>query len=150
MRKNKRGENMVGAISTALSGMDAAAKRVEASASNLANSRNTIRTEDARTDSGGARPERRDPPVYEPVRVDQSSDRGGGTRAEFVSIEPPHVKSYDPGNRLADDDGMVARPNVDYVWEAVNLTQAEHAYTANLKVIATENAMIGALLNETH
>ena len=46
--------------------------------------------------------------------------------------------------------GMVARPNVDYVREAVNLTRAEHAYTANLKVIATENAMIGALLNETH
>jgi flagellar basal-body rod protein FlgC len=141
---------MVGAISTALSGMDAAAKRVEASASNLANSRNTIRTEDARTDSGGARPERRDLPVYEPVRVDQSSDHGGGTRAEFVSVEPPHVKSYDLGNRLADDDGMVARPNVDYVREVVNLTQAEHAYTANLKVIATENAMIGALLNENH
>ncbi len=130
--------------------MDAAAKRVEASASNLANSRNTIRTEDARTDSGGARPERRDPPVYEPVRVDQSSDCGGGTRAEFVSVEPPHMKSYDPGDRFADDDGMVARPNVDYIREAVNLTQAEHAYTANLKVIATENAMIGALLNETH
>ena len=80
----------------------------------------------------------------------QSSDGGGGTRAEFVFVEPPHVKSYDPGNRLADDDGMIARPNVDYAEEFVNLNQAEHAYTANLKVIATENGMIGALLNEVH
>ncbi|CAN0557325.1 unnamed protein product, partial [Laminaria digitata] len=87
---------------------------------------------------------------YEPVRVYQSSDGGGGTRAEFVSVEPPHVKSYDPGNRLADDDGMIARPNVDYAREFVNMNQAEHAYKANLKVIATENAMIGALLNENH
>lgn len=141
---------MLGAINTSLSGLDAAAKRVEASASNVANARNTIRIEDARTEAGGAGRDRTAPPVYEPVRVYQSSDGGGGTRAEFVSVEPPHVKAYDPGNRLADDDGMVARPNVDYVQEVVNLNQAEHAYKANLKVIATENAMIGALLNETH
>ena len=43
---------------------------------------------------------------------------------------------------------MIARPNVDYAEEFVNLNRAEHAYTANLKVTATENAMIGALLNE--
>ena len=141
---------MLGAINTSLSGLDAAAKRVEASASNVANARNTIRIEDARTEAGGAGRDRTAPPVYEPVRVYQSSDGGGGKRAEFVSVEPPHVKAYDPGNRLADDDGMVARPNVDYVQEVVNLNQAEHAYKANLKVIATENAMIGALLNETH
>ena len=30
----------------------------------------------------------------------------------------------------------------------VNMSQAEHAYKANLKTIAIENAMIGALLNE--
>ena len=68
--------------------------------------------------------------------------------AEFVPVEPPHVKAYDPSNRLADDDGMVARPNVDYAREFVNMNQAEHAYKANIKTIATENAMIGALLNE--
>jgi len=141
---------MFGAINTSLSGLDAATKRVEASASNVVNSRNTIRTEDARTEPRGAGGNRSSPEVYEPVRVYQSSDGGGGTRAEFVSVEPPHVKSYDPGNRLADDDGMIARPNVDYAEEFVNLNQAEHAYTANLKVIATENAMIGALLNEVH
>lgn len=141
---------MFGAINTSLSGLDAAAKRVEASASNVVNARNTIRTEDARTDAGTARRDPPDPQIYEPVRVYQSSDGGGGTRAEFVPVEPPHVKSYDPGNRLADDDGMVARPNVDYAREFVDMNQAEHAYKANLKVIATENAMIGALLNEIH
>ena len=100
---------MFGAINTSLSGLDAAAKRVEASASNVVNARNTIRTEDARTEAGTAR---RDPPpdpqVYEPVRVYQSSDGGGGTRAEFVPVEPPHVRAYDPENRLADSDGMIA------------------------------------------
>ena len=116
----------------------------------MVNSRNTIRTEDARTELRGAGGNRSSPEVYEPVRVYQSSDGGGGTRAEFVSVKPPHVKSYDPGNRLADDDGIIARPNVDYAEEFVNLNQAEHAYTGNLMVIAIENAMIGALLNEVH
>ena len=141
---------MFGAINKSLSGLDASARRGEASASNVVNSRNTILTEDARTEPRGAGGNRYSPEVYEPVPVYQSSDGGGGTRAEFVSVEPPHVKSYDPGNRLADDDGMIARPNVDYAEEFVNLNQAEHAYTANLKVTATENAMIGALLNEVH
>ena len=90
------------------------------------------------------------PPVYEPVRVHQESVPGGGTRAEFAPVEAPHVKVYAPDDRIADKDGMIARPNVDYVGEIVNLNQAEHAYKANLKVIATENAMIGALLNEQH
>tara|TARA_R110000868_G_scaffold28525_6_gene106888 strand:+ start:21444 stop:21821 length:378 start_codon:yes stop_codon:yes gene_type:complete len=124
--------------------------RVEASASNIANSRNSIRTEDVRAADSPAVRERRDPPVYEPVRVHQEASAGGGTRAEFTPVEPPHVQVYAPDDRLADESGMVGRPNVDLVREVVNMTQAEHAYKANLKVIATENAMIGAMLNESH
>jgi len=127
--------------------------RVEASASNIANSRNSIRLDEARVADTPPRPQpdpRPRPPVYEPVRVHQESVPGGGTRAEFAPVEAPHVKVYAPDDRLADKDGMIARPNVDYVGEIVNMNQAEHAYKANLKVIATENAMIGALLNEQH
>ena len=94
-------------------------------------------------------PDRR-PPVYEPVRFHQELVPGGGTRAKFSPVEAPHVKVHAPDDRLADKDGMIARPNVDYVVEIANMNQAEHAYKANLKVIATENAMIGALLNEQH
>ena len=57
---------------------------------------------------------------------------------------------YALDDRLADKYGMIARPNVDSVGEIANIKQAEHAYKANLKVIAAENAMIGALLNEQH
>jgi flagellar basal body rod protein FlgC len=74
----------------------------------------------------------------------------GGTRAEFVPPSAPHVIVYDPADRLADNDGLVARPNVDYATEFSNMNQAEQAHKANLKTIATENAMIGALLNEVH
>jgi flagellar basal body rod protein FlgC len=57
---------------------------------------------------------------------------------------------YDPADLLADNDGLVARPNVDYATEFSNMNQAEQAHKENLKTIATENAMIGALLNEVH
>lgn len=141
---------MTSVMSTAVSGMHAASKRVEASASNIANSRNSIPLEEARVSDTPPTRDRPDPPVYEPVRVHQESVPGGGTRAEFIPVEPPHVRVYAPDDRLADEDGMIARPNVDYAREFVNMNQAEHAYKANIKVIATENAMIGALLNETH
>ncbi len=141
---------MSSAISSAVSGLHAASMRVEASASNIANSRNSIRLEDARVADSPPVRERRDPPVYEPVRVHQESGPSGGTRAEFTPVEPPHVQVYAPDDRLADESGMIARPNVDLAREVVNMNQAEHAYKANLKVMATENAMIGAMLNETH
>lgn len=144
---------MFSAINTAVSGLHAASRRVEASASNIANARVSIDPEDARTGDQPRRdqqaqdnpPER---PVYEPVRVHDSTVDGGGVRSEFIPVEPPHVMVYDPDDRLANDEGLVGRPNVDYAREFVNMTQAEHAYKANLKTIATENAMIGALLNE--
>ena len=44
---------MFGAINKSLSGLDASATRGEASASNVVNSRNTILTEDARTEPRG-------------------------------------------------------------------------------------------------
>jgi flagellar basal-body rod protein FlgC len=142
---------MSSAISSALSGLHAASRRVEAGAANIANARNSIPADEARTESRKLPPDppvKPEKPVYEPVRVHQETTEGGGTRAEFVPVDPPHVLVYDPDDRLANDDGVVARPNVDLASEIVEMNQAEHAYKANLKTIATENAMIGALLNE--
>ena len=143
---------MFSAINTAVS---AASRRVEASASNIANARVSIDPDDARTGDQprwDQQPQNNPPPerpVYEPVRVHESTVEGGGVRAEFTPIDPPpHVLVYDPDDRLANEDGLVGRPNVDYAREFVNKSQAEHAYKANLKTIATEKAMIGALLNE--
>ena len=148
---------MFNAINSAVSGLHAASKRVEASASNIANARNSIPADEARVRSGEPRPQEtgeggasldRDGPVYEPVRVYQSTTEGGGVKAEFTPVDPPHVMVYDPDDRHADAEGLVARPNVDLATELVNMSQAEHAYKANAATIRTENEMIGALLNE--
>lgn len=142
---------MFAAMSTALSGLQASARRVEASASNIANAQDSIRTKDARTAaSPSVPPTTGAPSVYAPVRVHQGSVAGGGVRTDLVEISPPHTLVYSPDDRLADADGYVARPNVDYATEFVNVRQAEDAYKANLKVIETEDRMIGALLDEVH
>lgn len=144
---------MFSAVHSALSGMHAATRRVEASASNIANARNSIASEDARV-----APVRRPPPaendrdraVYEPVRVHEESVEGGGVRAEYVPYEPPHIEVYAPDDRLADENGMIARPNVDHAREFVSMVQAENAYKANIRTIQTEDEMLGALLDEEH
>ena len=139
---------MFTAIGTALSGLQASSKRVEAAASNIANSRNSIRREDAEVRGTAPAPKAVDDTVYRPVRVHQETAGGGGVRSEFVPINPPHVLSYSPDDPKADAEGYVARPNVDYATEFVDMKQAQHAYEANLKTIETEDKMIGALLDE--
>lgn len=142
---------MFAATTAAVSGLHAASRRVQASASNIANARTTVATEDARVEPAArAREPRREDQavVYEPVKVHQEAAEGGGVRAKFVPYEPPHVEVYRPDDRRADDDGMVARANVDYATEMINLKRAEQSYRANAETISTENEMIGALLNE--
>ncbi len=140
---------MVSAIHSAVSGLHAASRRMEASASNIANARNSNPREDARVRTE-PRPERRpdEAVVYEPVRVHQESVEGGGVRADFVPYEPPHVEVYAPDDPVADDAGIVARPNVDYATEFVEMQRAEDAYRANLRTIVAEDEMTGTLIDE--
>lgn len=139
---------MFSSAGSALTGLQASARRVEAVASNIANARNSIRTEDAAVEGVTPQREPRDPAVYRPVRVHQETLSSGGVRSEFVPVEPPHRLVYRPDDRLADGAGHVARPNVDDAAELVELRRAENAYRASLKVVATENEMIGVLLDE--
>ncbi len=140
---------MVSAIHSAVGGLNAASRRLEASASNIANARNSIPREDARV-RGEPRQEARpgEDVVYEPVRVHQESVEGGGVRAEFVPYEPPHVEVYAPDDPVADDEGIVARPNVDYATEFVEMQRAEDAYRANIRTIIAEDEMTGSLIDE--
>jgi flagellar basal-body rod protein FlgC len=139
---------MFSAIGTALSGLQASSRRVEAAASNIANARNAIRPEDAELRGAAPAPKTAADGVYRPVRVHQDTAAGGGVRAEFMPVRPAHVLAYSPDDPKADADGYVARPNVDYANEFVDMKQAQHAYEANLKTIETEDKMIGALLDE--
>ncbi|MGB8275111.1 MAG: flagellar basal body protein, partial [Alphaproteobacteria bacterium] len=126
---------MISALETAVSGLNAASKRVEAVASNLANIEST-RTE---------RPVEAAAPVnpvqgvgaesyqgYRPVSVEQKSLANGGTEAVVRQVDPPSVPVFDPGNPDANPDGVVQLPNVQPEVQLTELMRAQHAYEAGL------------------
>lgn len=87
-------------LSISASGMNAAATRLEASASNIAN----VGSSGPLPDAGGATT------AYAPVTVKQGDVRGGGVAARIVQAADPYVAAHDPASPDADDKGMVAAP----------------------------------------
>lgn len=125
---------MINAIQTALSGLQAAAKKVEAGASNIANMQTT-----------GSLKEGEKAP-YHARTVVQESQGDGGVKADVVAKQPPFVPAYDPDSPFADENGQVGVPNVDLAEEAVNINLAEIAYKANLKTFQAIKDMEEELL----
>jgi flagellar basal-body rod protein FlgC len=128
---------VISSLSTALSGLVAGSRRLEASASNTANSRSTgaIPGSPASERPGAAQ-------GYQPVQAVQSSVAGGGTAVSLKPITPSYVPEYDPSSSAAGADGMVAAPNVDPVRESVNQTQALGAYRMSLQALKTTDDML--------
>lgn len=125
---------MINTIQTALSGLAAASKKIEAGASNIAN----LTTEGSLEDPAH--------PPYSAVTTVQAAAEGGGVQADIVRKNPPYVPAYDPGSPFAGQDGAVGIPNVDLAEEAVNLSLAKTAYKASLSVIKTADEMQEELL----
>lgn len=126
---------MIGAITTALSGLLAASKRVETSANNIANA-----------NTAGALDEADGPAPYSAQTVVQKTGENGGTIAEVTTKDPGFVAAYDPDSPLANEDGFVGAPNVNLAEEAVNLKLAETAYKASLNVIKVADELNEELL----
>jgi flagellar basal-body rod protein FlgC len=121
---------MINAIGIALSGLQAASRKVEASASNIAN----MQTAD-----------------YEPLTTQQTaqtdnSGNGQGVKSDFVPKTQPFTPSYDPDSPFANNEGYVNTPNVDLAEEAVNMTIASTAYKASVSVIETVQDMTKEML----
>jgi len=116
---------MINAIQIALTGLQAASKSVEASASNIANA-----------STAG----------YTPLQTQQSDKGGQGVASSFVAKNPPFTPSYAPDSPLADAQGYVNAPNVNLVEETLTLKAAEISYKANLSVIKTADEMSAELL----
>ena len=131
---------MISAIQTALSGLLAATKKVDAGASNIAN----LQTAGSLTDPENA--------PYTPLTVHQETLKGTdgqsyGVKAEFAPRNPAFVPGYAPSSPFADERGIIGLPNVDLAEEAVNLSIAKASYKANIAVIKTADEMEKDLLN---
>ncbi len=120
--------------SIALSGLQAAVKRVAVSADNLVNARTGRPVEVEGTTPKG---------VFEPREVVQISLENGGVRAE--------VRPVTPATQLVGDadspTGAAAFPNVDLATEIVNQRLAVRDYKASIRILETENEMFDALLD---
>tara|TARA_B100000242_G_scaffold291945_2_gene266290 strand:- start:1200 stop:1598 length:399 start_codon:yes stop_codon:yes gene_type:complete len=126
---------MINTMGIALSGMNAATQRLNASASNVANI-----TTAGSLEEGGK-------PPYDALTTRQSADSAGGVRSEVVSAGRPFVPSYAPDSPFANADGLIGGPNVDLAEEAVNLSLAELSYKANVGVLKTADDMSDELLS---
>jgi len=127
---------MIGAISTALTGMFAATKRVEASASNIANM----------SSAGSLDPSSPNQP-YEALTTVQTANGSGGVTATNIPKSPGVVNAYAPDSPFANSEGMVGVPNSDLTEDVMNLKLAEVAYKANIATIKTASEMSDELLN---
>lgn len=126
---------MMNTIQIALSGMNAATKRVEASASNIAN-----------MTSGGALKPADGPAPYHPLTVTQSAMENGGVKSNTIMSPRAFTPSYAPDSPFADTNGLIGMPAIDPAEEIVTMHMAKHSYQANIQAIKTAASMQDSLL----
>ncbi|MEH6547950.1 MAG: flagellar basal body rod C-terminal domain-containing protein [Sneathiella sp.] len=127
---------MLSIAGSALSGLQAASKTVEASARNVANY-GTVGTPGAES-SGKA---------YDAVEAVQTSSADGSPTVTIRERNPATVIAYAPQNPLANEDGLIEVPNVDLAEEIVTQQLALHSYKANLKMFEIWDDMQQAVLD---
>jgi flagellar basal-body rod protein FlgC len=140
-------------LSIATSGLSAASLRVNVAASNIAN----VQTTGPLPASGGSSTPASPgiaptfPAAYVPLRVDQVSQSSGstpgGTVATVSTVSPSYVAQSDPSAPFANQDGLVAAPNVDLANEFAQLATAKYSFIANAKVIQAYAETQDALLD---
>ena len=131
--------SLQGAINISVSGLTTQRTRMEAIASNLANSETT------RTAGGG--PYRRRIPIFR-TEAGEGAARSVAVERVVLDDAPPLIR-FEPGHPDADADGRVAYPNVDPVREMVDMMSATRSYEANITALKSVRAMKTATLDIT-
>ncbi len=143
-------------LSIATSGLAAASLRLDVTASNIANIRDTGPLPAAggsgvSGSTGNSSSRSNFPAAYVPLRVnqvDQTNGSGPGcTLATISTVSPSFVVQSDPKAPFANQDGLVAAPNVDLASQFIQLLTAKYDFAANAKVIQTYNNTTKALLD---
>jgi flagellar basal-body rod protein FlgC len=142
-------------LSIATSGLSAASSRLNVAASNIANAFTTgpLPAQDGSNASGGSagssKANSNFPPAYVPLQVNQTDQANGGTVATVAPVSPSFVAQYDPSAAFANQDGLIASPNVDLASQFVQLLTAKYSFAANAKVIQTYANTTKSLLDIT-
>ncbi|MBV8921404.1 flagellar basal body rod protein FlgC [Bradyrhizobium sp.] len=127
----------------ALSGMNAAVRRLEVSASNVANAEST----GALPSANGTVPADV-PQAYAPLRLIAAESPGGpGVQTSVSTVAPPTVAISDPQAPFANPDGEVAAPNVDISREMIEQVIASYSFAANAAVMKADDGMAKTLID---
>jgi flagellar basal-body rod protein FlgC len=140
---NRFDGHLMSSISTiAVSGMIAATRRLEVSASNVAN----IESTGALPLASGTVPAGA-PQAYAPLRLIQTESAGGGTQTRVSTVTPSSIAISDPQAPFANQDGQVAAPNVDISQEMVEQMLASYSFAANAAVMKADDGMTKTLID---
>jgi flagellar basal-body rod protein FlgC len=118
------------------SAMAAQSVRLNTIASNLANADTAAPSE--------AEAYRARKPVFAAVQEDDASARV--QVLDVVQSAEPLRRVYEPGNPLADADGMVVYSNVNSVSEMADMMSASRAFETNVEVLGRIRSMQQSLL----
>jgi flagellar basal-body rod protein FlgC len=141
-------------LSIATSGLSAASLRLEVTASNIANALTTgplPATSGSNASGAGNSNNNSNFSAYVPLQVNQvdqtSGSNPGGTTATVSTVSPSFVPQYDPNSPFANQDGLIAAPNVDLASQFVQLLTAKYTFAANAKVIQAYDNTTKSLLD---
>jgi flagellar basal-body rod protein FlgC len=127
--------NFISGINTTASALTAEKVRMDVVAQNIANA-NTTRDLDGK------------PYMRKIVTFESVLDGEGGVRVAEITNDPrPGDVIFNPQHPHADDNGMVAMPNVTLSMEMVDLLAASRAYEANLAVVRNARQMAARALS---
>ncbi len=129
---------MIKAMGIALTGLNAATKRLDASAANIANLQTV-----------GSLEEGKQAP-YTPREVRHSAIIGKngesyGVSTQTVPTSRPFTPAYNPDSPFANEEGIIGVPNINLAEEIINMKLAEYTFKANASVIRTESEMADEL-----
>ncbi|OUR96194.1 flagellar basal body rod protein FlgC [Halobacteriovorax marinus] len=135
--------DLLTSLKISASGLAANKKRMAAISSNIANAETT------RTAEGG--PYRRKEVVFgsEPARetfseilegeIDVNAQTVQAT--EVISTNRPPILKYEPNHPDANEQGYVAKPNINVMEEMANMISASRSYEANINAMNTTKNM---------
>ncbi|MFS8152720.1 flagellar basal body rod protein FlgC [Vreelandella titanicae] len=126
--------SMFSAFDIAGSAMSAQSQRMNVTASNMANA-DSVAGPDGET-------YRAKQVMFETQSQGNRYGVGGVRVTEVVEDESPLRMEYMPNHPAADEEGYVAKPNVEPVHEMVNMISASRSYQANVEVFNTSKQMM--------
>ena len=124
-------------MSVAASALRAQQARMRVIAENVANADSVSKTP-------GGDPYRRQIPVFTPHT--QPGGLPGVAMSSVAADSTPFRSEYQPGHPSADAKGYVKLSNVNPLVEALDMKDAQRAYSANISVMETARAMDAATM----